>query len=87
MPRPKLKFKKGKFTTSAVGPAWHPDGTPFTQEDYKAVGMIVPTKEQIQRWLDREYQFMVDNWDKVGPEARISPALKRLIRADAKKQT
>ncbi len=33
--------------------AWHPDGTPYSDEDYRRAGLDVPTPEQLAAW-DRD---------------------------------
>lgn len=35
--------------------AWHPDGTPFSDADYRKAGMPVPTPEHRAHWarMDR----------------------------------
>ena len=39
-----------RFTDPIVGRAWHADGTPFSDEDYRKAGLYVPTAEQLATW-------------------------------------
>lgn len=49
--------EKSKFSTLAfVGLCWHPDGTPFSLEDYRRAGHDVPTPEQLALWAANEKQ-------------------------------
>ena len=47
-----------RFVDSYFGPAWHADGTPYSDEDYRRAGMDVPTPEQKAAWakLDAEQE-------------------------------
>ena len=36
---------------------WHPDGTPYSPEDYRKAGMPVPTPEQIAHWAEMDRRF------------------------------
>ena len=36
---------------------WHPDGTPFCDEDYRRANLPVPTPEQLAHWAETERWF------------------------------
>ena len=36
---------------------WHPDGTPYSDADYRKAGMPVPTPEQIAHWAEMDRIF------------------------------
>ena len=39
-----------RFNDPIVGRAWHADGTPFSDEDYRRAGLYVPSAEQLAAW-------------------------------------
>ena len=39
-----------RFNDPIVGRAWHADGTPFSDDDYRRAGLYVPTAEQLAAW-------------------------------------
>lgn len=39
---------------SAGMQCWHPDGTPFSDADYRRAGMHVPTPEQLAHWAETD---------------------------------
>ena len=39
-----------RFTDTFIGRAWHADGTPFNDDDYRRAGLYVPTAEQLAAW-------------------------------------
>ena len=47
----RIPGRKGeRFTDPIVGRAWHADGTPYSDEDYRRAGLYVPTAEQLAAW-------------------------------------
>ena len=42
--------RSSRFTDPIIGLAWHADGTPFSDEDYRRAGLYVPTAEQLAAW-------------------------------------
>ena len=48
MPRP------NRFYEPTVGRMWHPDGRPFTAQDYRDAGATPPTKEQLAFWAEQD---------------------------------
>lgn len=47
MPQDLYKREGGK-----VFEVWHPDGTPFSDADYRMAGMPVPTPENRAHWAE-----------------------------------
>ncbi len=59
------RYRKGeRFGTPFGSRAWHPDGTPFSPNDYRAAGFDVPTAEQQALWArqDRECEREPATW-------------------------
>ena len=48
MARPRRRKSRigERFAEPFISRAWHPDGTPFTDEDYRRAGLDVPSPEQ-----------------------------------------
>lgn len=42
--------RSSRFTDPIIGRAWHADGTPFNDDDYRRAGLYVPTAEQLAAW-------------------------------------
>ena len=42
--------RSSRFTDPIIGLAWHADGTPYSDEDYRRAGVYVPTAEQRAAW-------------------------------------
>ena len=42
---------------SAGFQCWHPDGTPFSDADYRAANLPVPTPEQLAHWAVTEREI------------------------------
>ena len=36
---------------------WHPDGTPFSDADYRRANIPVPTPEQLAHWAEMDRRF------------------------------
>lgn len=53
-----------RFATPFGTRAWHPDGTPFSPNEYRAAGLEVPTPEQQALWArqDREREREPATW-------------------------
>ena len=49
--------KPNKMTDTFTGRAWHPDGTPFSDADYRAANLPVPTPEQLAHWAVTEREI------------------------------
>lgn len=43
-----------RFAEPFGSQAWHPDGTPFSDADYRRAGLDVPTPEQREAWAKLE---------------------------------
>lgn len=43
-----------RFTEPTIGRAWHADGAPYSEEDYKSAGLAVPTPEQLALWVEAD---------------------------------
>ena len=45
-----------RFAEPFGSQAWHADGTPYSDEDYRRAGLAVPTPKQLAAWakLDAE---------------------------------
>lgn len=53
-----------RFTDPIIGQAWHADGTPFSDEDYRKAGMHVPTPEQARAWAEADREREREKKDK-----------------------
>ena len=54
---------------------WHPDGTPFSDADYRRANLPVPTPEQLAHWAETERwidnlraKYDTDEGPRVGPD-------------------
>ena len=47
-----------KHNKQTGGPSrvWRPDGTPATPEDYRRIGLPVPTPEQLALWAEQDHE-------------------------------
>ena len=45
-----------KMADPIIGRAWHPDGTPFKDADYRNAGLYVPTNEQLAAWAKEDLE-------------------------------
>ncbi len=57
------RYRKGeRFGTPFGARAWHPDGTPFSPDDYRAAGLEVPTPEQQAVWARQDREREPATW-------------------------
>ena len=53
--RKKKEYQPGeRFGAPFVSRMWHADGTPFTDDEYRAAGMKPPTAQQQRTFAERD---------------------------------